>query len=279
MGRAGTRVWVVGLLLATPLVAGRSEAAPSTHTWTFTATHSATTTITVPRGVRVLAPALVNRIALRQDPPSKLIDTKGSFGGIVIRDRHDVVIYAVLRYKAFVLLPEWGHDYSIGDDSVALPAGSYRVSVLGNAKTTVRLPISGAPDRSAAVKGEASVHSAEYASPNLPAETASLPLPLKTSSTFLTAAWVYTGPMLVPTRADYQYICFSGAEEASGVCVNKPGGGGGFTGIASEAEEMIWAGATTREMGFQPGAYVANLERADAGTPTQARGFITVVLD
>lgn len=269
---------LLGVLLAGTLLATPSEAGTSTRTWSFSAARNATTTVTVPRGVRVWAPQMVTQIALRQAPPSRFIVTKGGYGGLVIRDKHGVVVYAVLRYDSYVLLPQWGQGGDFyGEDSFPLPAGTYRVTVLGPAETTVRLPLTGVPDRAFRASSAASVHAYAAAKDSLPAETLSLPLPLKASSTFLAAAWV-AGDNAVPLRYDRQVICLTGSEEASATCVNHPGGGGGFIVLGTDVEQLVYMGADPKSVGIPPGSYQARLERQDFG-PTRARSFITVVLD
>jgi hypothetical protein len=271
------RLGLAAACLATGVAVQAADAAPaSAGTWTFSATHNADGWIRITQPIVIHGWDLANEIALREKPSDAMVAIKGWYGGVVLRDMHGDVAYAVFRYRSSLLLSEWGDRF---DENMYahLPAGRYRVTVMGNGATTVHLPVRGAPARSVHVSGPAAVRAYEARDDGLlPAGSYSLPLSIKKSSTYLVLNDL-TGSEHVPARTDPADMCIS--PPGGKACLSASAGmTSALSGVGQNAEEATVIFGYPNGFPLPAGAYEGRLARVTAGE-TSHRAFVTLAVD
>ena len=186
--------WMLAVVVAAGLGPGLAPAhASSSRIWTISAAHSASTTVHLTRSVLLQMEDQAGESTVNPKVGRAFITSKGSYGGLLIRDAHHEVRAAVVHYGFTPFFITWGqYDNSFRQ---ILEPGTYQVTVLGDAATTVHLRVVGAtPARTRATSNvtvRSLVSRSQGSGPQSAVAQFRTPLVVHSTTTFMTMGYAH----------------------------------------------------------------------------------------
>jgi hypothetical protein len=244
-------------------------------TWTVTAIQPSSGTFTLSTPVEFRVEQLNFDIENRRRTLDSIIATSGRFGGLMVQDSRGLVRLGLLRYRGFPQLIGWGT--SDDDWRQILPAGRYTLTVFGDRRTTIHLPMVGGGSRSLPATRRAHLQLADTTDPDL--LRASVP------ATSLQSARVRIGPhsnyvvlanstvWLNPAAAEVVCLNESSNVACLGAARMSAGPAGGIGQDWSESSAIFGQPGD-----IPPGTYDARYQRASAEI-TATHSLFVAVLD
>jgi hypothetical protein len=259
------------------LLALPGDAAPSpSATWTFRATGNAERVLDLDRSVELHGQELADRINSGAVAPASMIAKAGRYGGLVIRHPSGDIAAAYLHYGSSPFITVWG-TYDKDFRQILRP-GRYRVTVLGDKATSVRLPVTGAPARMVLATKPSAVRVAESRAGSAVHVSLAQQVRLRPTSTAVSLVWVRSGHD-VPVRIDPGYHCFT--PPTSSECINAPAGWTGASpGVGTDFESVstLFTYPEGNPLSLPAGTYAVRFREINIGQPL-ARALFTLVSD